>query len=374
MIYLDHNASTPVDPEVTGAMHSALSLIFANPSSTHAAGLKAREAVEDARSHVAALIGVSPDEIYFTSGGTESNNLAILGAARAEGKGHIITSAIEHPSVLKPCEDLERNGFGVTYVRPGSDGRVAPEEIRRQIRKETFLITVMHANNETGVLQPIEEISRIAKESAVLFHTDAAQTVGKIPLSAKELGTDMLTVVSHKFYGPKGVGALFMRKGVDVKPVLFGAGHEKGLRPGTENVPGIVGLGTACALAKTCVRERAVRTRKLTDMLYRGLRAGIGDLRLNGSETLRLPNTLNVCLPGIDSLDLLEALKDKVAAGAGSACHAGKRSPSPVLLAMGISEADALSSLRLTTGKDNTPDEIKTAVEIIAKAVRDRRR
>ncbi len=370
MIYLDNNASTPVDPEVADAVHSALRLNFGNPSSAHSAGVRAKAAVEKARAEVAGCIGASPEEIFFTSGGTESNNLAILGAALQKGKGHIITSVIEHPSVMNPCRYLEKNGFAVTYVSVDSEGRLAVEEVRKALRKETILITIMHANNETGVLQPVEEIGSLAGERDIVFHTDAAQSVGKIPVDVAKLKVDMLAIASHKFYGPKGVGALFVRNGVHLKPLLFGAGHEKGLRPGTENVPGIVGLGKTCEMTRLFLRERAAHVKKLTDMLFTGLRERLEDIRTNGSQTLRLPNTLNICIPGVDSTDLLEKIKNEVAATAGSACHSGQRTPSAVLMAMGVSEADALSSVRLSTGKDNTEEEIKEAIEIIASAVK----
>jgi cysteine desulfurase len=373
MIYLDNNASTPVDPEVSDAMHSALRLNFGNPSSGHETGVRAREVVEKARAQVAALLGASPEEIFFTSGGTEANNLAILGTAKDRGKGHIITSAIEHPSVLNPCRHLEESGFDVSLVKVSGDGRVDPGEIRKAIRKETILITVMHANNETGVLQPVEEIGLLARKAGIPFHTDAAQTLGKIPVSVAGLNSDMVTVVSHKFYGPKGIGALYIRKGLSVKPILFGAGHERGMRPGTENVPGIVGLGKTCEMAKLYSSERASHMKKLTDMLYTGLKERIDGIRLNGHETLRLPNTLNISIPGIDSIDLLEKIRDRVAATAGSACHSGQKSPSPVLTAMGISEADALSSIRLSTGKDNTEEEIIEAIGVIVDAVEELR-
>ena len=370
MIYLDHNASTPVDPEVADAVHSALRLNFGNPSSAHSAGVRAKAAVEKARAEVAGCIGASPEEIFFTSGGTESNNLAILGAALQKGKGHIITSVIEHPSVMNPCRYLEKNGFAVTYVSVDKEGRLAAEEVRKAVRKDTILITIMHANNETGVLQPVEELGALAGERGIVFHTDAAQSVGKIPVDVAKLRVDMLTIASHKFYGPKGVGALFVRNGVHLKPILFGAGHEKGLRPGTENVPGIVGLGKTCEMTRLFLRERTAHVKKLTDMLFTGLRERLEDIRINGSQTLRLPNTLNICIPGVDSTDLLEKIKNEVAATAGSACHSGQRTPSAVLMAMGMPEADALSSVRLSTGKDNTEEEIKEAIEIIASAVK----
>lgn len=374
MVYIDNNASTPVDAEVVKEMTSALTSVFGNPSSAHAIGAKARVVVEKARSRVAHLIGVSHEEIFFTSGGTESNNLAILGLAGKSRKGHIVTSLIEHPSVISPCMYLKGLGFEVTVVGVDKNGQVIPDEVRSALREDTILITIMHANNETGVFQPIEEIGAFAMEKAIPFHTDAAQTIGKIPVNAGDLDVDMMTIVSHKFYGPKGVGALYVRKGVQLAPILFGAGHERGLRPGTENVPGIAGLGKACDLARIQIEERVTHTKKITDALYSGLKSRIHDIRLNGHESLRLPNTLNVSIPGIDSLDLLEDIKERVAASSGSACHSGMRKPSSVLKAMGLSDTEALSSIRFSTGKDNTEEEIREAVEILLNALRVRGR
>ncbi len=370
MIYLDHNASTPVDPEVADYMHSLLKTDFGNPSSSHGAGLRARKSIDAARTQVADLIGASPDEIIFTSGGTESNNLAIIGSVRQRKKGHIVTSVIEHPSVMNPCAHLEDIGFDCTYVGVDNQGRVDPERIRKALRKDTLLISIMQANNETGVIQPIEEIGALACEKGILFHTDAAQTIGKIAVNAVQLRVDMLTIVSHKFCGPKGIGALYVKRGIELSPILFGAGHERGLRPGTENVPGIGGLGKACEIAGLHVQERS-HLKRVTDLLYNDLKTNLPALRLNGHETERLPNTLNVCIPGIDALSLLEIIKDRVAVSAGSACHAGQKKPSSVLTAMGLSDADAMSSIRLSAGRNTGEDEIRKAAGIIAAAVRD---
>lgn len=371
MIYLDHNASTPVDPEVADFMHAALKTDFGNPSSGHEVGLRARKSIEKARSEIAAFISAAPEEIVFTSGGTESNNLAIIGLAARKKKGHIISSVIEHPSVINPCRYLEDKGFACTYVGVSGDGRVSVEDIGKALRKDTILITIMHANNETGVLQPIEEIALLARERGIAFHSDAAQTVGKIPVNVQHINVDMMTIVSHKFYGPKGIGALYARKEIRLSPILFGADHEKGLRPGTENVPGIAGLGKTCEIASLYIQKRMSHTKKMTELLYHGLTSRIGGIRLNGHESLRLPNTLNVCIPGVDSLDLLDKIKDRVAASAGSACHAGLKKPSAVLTAMGLPDRDAMSSVRLTTGKDTTEEEIKEAAEIITGAVQE---
>lgn len=370
MIYLDNNATTPVDPEVSDAILSSLKRDFGNPSSTHSIGQRARDVIEKSRMLISELIGCKSAEIYFTSGGTESNNLAIIGTAERHKRGHIITSVIEHPSVLNPCRYLESRGFQVTYLPVDSAGMVIIDEFKKSIKKDTILITIMHANNETGVLQSVEEIGAIAGERGIPFHIDAAQSTGKMPVNVSQVKADMMTIVSHKFYGPKGIGALYLRDGLELSPILFGAGHERGLRPGTENVPGIVGLGKACELAKMNIRNRVAHATKLCEMLFRGLTEKIDGIRLNGHETLRLPNTLNICIHGIDSTDLLESIKDKVAASSGSACHAGQRKPSSVLKAMGLSDVDARSSLRLSVGKDNTEEEIKEAVEIIADTVK----
>ncbi len=370
MIYLDNNASTPLDPEVIEEICSALRF-YGNPSSSHRIGQHVRAMIERARGLVADAINASKDEIIFTSGGTESNNLAILGMAFSKGKGHIITSVIEHPSVMSPCRFLEEKGFSVTYVGVNRNGIVDVEDIKKAIRSDTILITIMHANNETGIIQPIEEIGLMAKQMGITFHTDAAQTVGKIPVDIERLNVDMLTIVPHKFYGPKGVGALYIRKELRIKPILFGAGHERGLRPGTENLPGIVGAGKACELAKAYIKDRVTRLRRLSETLYNELMTHLPHISINGDPERRLPNTINVCLGDVQSTDLVEVLRDSVAISTGSACHAGEKRPSPVLIAMGLSEKEALSSIRLSLGKDNTEAEIIEAARLIAKAVQD---
>lgn len=367
MIYLDNNASTPLDPEVIEEICSALRF-YGNPSSSHKTGQHARSLIEKARKKVADVINASEEEIIFTSGGTESNNLSILGTAFLRGKGHIITSVIEHPSVVNPCRFLQEKGFSVSYVGVKKDGTIDLEELKRAIREDTILITIMHANNETGIIQPIEEIGLIAREKGITFHTDAAQTVGKIPVDVEKLNVDLLTIVSHKFHGPKGVGALYIRRGLRIQPILFGAGHERGLRPGTENLPGIAGIGKACELAKEYVKKRASYLKGLSETLYKELKDLIPDVSLNGDPELRLPNTLNLCIKGIQSTDLVNILSDSVAISTGSACHAGIKRPSSVLLAMGLTEEEALSSIRISLGKDNTEKEVKAAAALIAKA------
>jgi cysteine desulfurase len=374
MIYLDYNATTPVDPEVYDAVFSSLKRDSGNPSSSHLAGRRAREVIEHSRGSVADLLGCSPEDILFTSGGTESNNLALMGTALAHAKGHIVTSSIEHPSVLNTCRHLESLGFDVTYAPVDSGGMVITDAILGALRSDTILVSIMHSNNETGVLQPIEEIGDAARRRGITFHVDAAQSIGKMSLGAAVSFVDLLTVVSHKLYGPKGVGALFVRKGVVLKPILFGGGHERGLRPGTENVPGIVGLGKACQIAMRDIKLRVSHTTRLTDLLFSGIKASLPDVVLNGHETKRLPNTINLRIPGISSHELVERIRADVAISTGSACHAGKYTPSLVLRSMGLSDEEALSSVRLSTGKDNTEEEIRKAIRVIAVAVTELRK
>jgi cysteine desulfurase len=374
MIYLDNNASTPVDPEVSDAIFSCVKRDFGNPSSVHMQGRRAKEVVETSRKHISDLLECSHKEIIFTSGGTEANNLALLGTAMLHQSGHIITSSIEHPSVFNTVRHLESRGFEVTYVDADSTGAVKSEDISKAVRKNTILISIMHSNNETGVLQPIEDVGALAKKHAIPFHVDAAQSIGKAFFTLRNSSIDMLTIVPHKFYGPKGIGALYIRCGCNVSPLMFGADHEMGLRPGTENVPGIAGFGKACQLAMADLKLRVSHTSHLREILFQKLFEGIPDIVLNGHKTNRLPNTLNICLPGISSNDLVNELNDQVAISSGSACHSGKQIPSRVLKSMGLSDSEALSSIRLSIGKDNTEDEIQKAAEIIVSAVRDMRK
>ena len=374
MIYLDNNASTPVDPEVSDAIFSCVKRDFGNPSSVHVQGRRAKEVIETSRKHISDLLECSQKEIFFTSGGTESNNLALLGTGMLHQTGHIITSSIEHPSVFNTVRHLESRGFEVTYIDADSTGAVRPEEISKAVRKNTILISIMHSNNETGVLQPIEDIGALAKKHAIPFHVDAAQSIGKSYFTLRNSSIDMLTVVPHKFYGPKGVGALYIRSGCNVLPLMFGADHEMGLRPGTENVPGIAGFAKACQLSMDDLKLRVSHTSHLRELLFQKLLYEIPDIVLNGHMTNRLPNTLNICIPGISSDDLVNTLNDQVAISSGSSCHSGKQIPSRVLKSMGLSDQEALSSIRLSVGKDNTEDEIQNAAEIIISAVHDLRK
>jgi len=361
-IYLDFNASTPIAPEVAEAMMPFLSAHYGNPSSLHWAGKPAKEAVEQARSQVAELLGGSPEEIIFTSGGSESNNHAIKGTffAHRDRGNHIITTQIEHPAVINPCRFLERVGAEVTYIGVDRYGRVNPDDIRKEITPKTILITVMHANNEVGTLQPIAEIARIAREHDILFHTDAAQSVGKIPTDVDVLGVDMLSVAGHKLYAPKGVGALYIRNGVHIEPLIHGAGHEYGQRAGTENVLLAVGLGKACEIAVPWINDDHIL--RLRDRFWEKLQASFGEkIVLNGHPEHRLPNTLNVNFVGKVGADILARLEG-VAASTGSACHAGSVELSPVLKAMNIPPEIGMGAIRFSLGRTTTAEEIEEVV------------
>jgi cysteine desulfurase len=375
-IYLDYNATTPLDPEVIAAMQPYLSERFGNPSSSHGYGLEARNAVQRARAQVAALLFCQPDEITFTSGGTESNNAAIKGIAWARRNlgNHIITSQVEHSSVSEVCRFLERQGFAVTYLPVDDMGRVEPEAVEQAIRPETILITIMHANNEVGTIQPLEAIVHMAHDKNVIVHTDAAQTAGKIPTDAGLLGVDLLSVAGHKIYGPKGVGALFVRAGLPLEPLLHGGGQESGQRPGTENVLEVVGLGTACELAKRDMPRNFAHLRDLRNRLADGLRAKVSDIRINCDFNHSVPNTLSVCFKGIDSQALLASVRYELAASTGSACHAHDAKISSVLKAMNVPMEWARGTVRFSVGRFSTRPEIDAAVEIIAQAVQDQRR
>jgi cysteine desulfurase len=375
-IYLDNNATTPVAPEVAEAMRPYLAQDYGNASSVHWFGQRAREAVEKAREQVARLISAPPAEIVFTSGGTESDNAAVFGAVEGartrtlSGPKHVITSSIEHPAVLYSARALERRGIHVTFVPVGSDGVVDPAEVERALRPETILITVMLANNEIGTLQPVEEIGRLAREPHITLHTDAVQAVGKVPVDVERLGVDLLSLSAHKLYGPKGVGALYVRKGTRLEPFMHGGHHERDRRPGTENVPGIVGLGAAAELAEKCLAEDAVRLAALRDRLEAGLLSRVEALRVNSHPAHRQPNTLNLTFDGIKGESLVMALDlEGVACSTGSACASGSVEPSHVLTALGLSCDQARSSMRLSLGRYNTEAEVDMALEVISRVV-----
>jgi len=363
IVYLDYNATTPIADEVMDAMLPALRELWGNPSSGHVLGRRAADAVERARAQVASLLACETGEVVFTSGGTESDNAAIVGVAEAlaERGRHVVTCRIEHPAVVQPCAYLERRGWRVTRVGVGRDGRVDPAAVATALSPETTLVTVMHANNETGVLQPIAEIASRTRERGVVLHTDAAQSVGKIPCHVNALGVDLLTVAGHKLYAPKGVGALFIRRGTPFDSFLRGANHESGRRAGTENTAQIVGLGAACALAEREQTRRTMHMRAMRDRLETGLRNAFANLVVHGAGAERLPNTLCAAIPGIDSNRLLSRL-DGVAAAAGAACHADTSEPSSVLTAMDVDDEIARCTLRLTVGRPTTAEDVDTAV------------
>ncbi len=370
MIYLDHSATTPLDSRVLDAMRPYLESDFCNPSSVYRAGQEARRAVEDAREKVAHLIGARPKEIIFTSGGTEANNTAIKGIAGLHRKGHIITSAIEHPAVLKVVKWLEKHGFDATYIGVGQDGVVDPDSVRQAIRKDTTLITIMHANNEVGTIQPIEEIASIAHEHNIIFHTDAVQTAGKLEIDVDKMGIDLLSLSGHKFYAPKGVGCLYIRKGLKIETFMHGGHQEWGKRAGTENVAGIVGLGRAAEIALAEMQEEHERIRKLRDRLEAGIAERISDVIFNGSRDRRLYSICNVCVKYVEGEAMLLNLDfHGIAASSGSACTSGSLEPSHVLLAMGISPEIAHGSLRFSLGRSNTEEDIEKVIEVLPPVV-----
>lgn len=374
MIYLDHNATTPIAPEVAHAMAPYWKNHFGNPSSSHGLGLRASQAVKDARHNLASLIGCKDQEVVFTSGGTESNNTVIKGVACTYSKKgrHIVTTAIEHPAVTNPCMFLMVRGYEVTFLPVDSSGLVDPETVEKAIRPETILISVMHANNETGTIQPVSEIGALAREAGVLFHTDAAQSAGKIPIDVSALNVDFLSMAGHKMYAPKGIGALFIRQGVEIEPFMHGAGQEYGRRAGTENVMLAVALGKACSLAGERLKTESERLTKLRDYLHALLSNAVPHLILNGHPTMRLPNTLNVSLPGVDGSALLDAVPE-ICASTGAACHERSVTLSHVLAAMGISKEVGRSAIRLTLGHENTEADIEAGASMIVAAYKDLR-
>jgi cysteine desulfurase len=371
-IYLDHNATTPMAPEVLAAMMPYLTGEFGNASSIHAYGQNAREAVERARSSVAALLGARAADIVFTSGGTEANNHAILGAvSAASGKAtHVITSAIEHIAVLDPCRALARHGVELTILPVDRDGLVNVEDVRRAIRPETVLITIMLANNEIGTIQPIEEIGKLASEKGIVFHADAVQAAGKISIDVEKLGVDLLSISAHKFCGPKGVGALYVRKGTKLDPLMYGGHSERDRRPGTEDVAAIAGMGKAAELAHKNLPAEGERLRMLRDRLERGLLDRVPQSWVNGARAPRVPNTSNLTFPFIEGEAMVIALDLKgIACSMGAACSSGAVEPSHVLMALGLAAEDARATLRLSLGHQTTEEEIGFALETIPAAI-----
>jgi cysteine desulfurase len=366
-VYLDHNATTPVDPDVLKAMLPYLGDEFGNPSSAHAPGRRARDAVEAARAEVASLIGAAPDEILFVSGGTEASNIAIRGIAAERPGGAIVTTAIEHPATEACCAFLEAQGRKVTRVAPNSDARVDPEKFIAAIDKDTALATIIHAQNETGTLQPVAEISAAARTRGATIHADAAQSVGKIEIDVGELGVDLLSIAGHKLYAPKGIGALYIRRGIDLPPLLLGAGQEHGRRPGTENVAFIVALGEACRIAKAHLQGGLHELQNLADELTARLEHEIPGIRLVGHHVQRLPNTLNVLFPGVSGRRLLECCPGVLASN-GSACHADSEDPSAILTALGIPADEALGSVRLSLGRHTSRTDIEIAASLLVAA------
>jgi len=370
--YFDYNATTPTDPRVVEAMQPYFYGTFHNPSSFYRQAGEAREAVEKARESVAKLINCEPREIFFTAGGTESDNLALQGVAwKLKDKGnHIITSNIEHPAVLETCKSLEKKGFEVTYLPVDRYGFVSVDELKKSIKESTTLISIMHANNEIGTLQPLKELAAAAHEKGILFHTDAVQSTGKIPVDVKDLDVDLLSFSSHKIYGPKGIGVLYKRHNLKIEPLIFGGGHEKGLRSGTENVPGIVGLGKAAELASLEMTAEESRIRPLRDRIQKGILDSIPDVMVNGDTDNRLYNTVNVSIRHIEGESILAMLDGEgFALSSGSACSSKSLDPSHVLLALGLKHEDAHGSLRISLGKFNTEEDARRLLEALPPVV-----
>ena len=370
-IYLDHNATSPILPEVVDAMLPYLREHFGNPSSTHVHGARARSAVDRAREQVATLIGCHRDELYFTSGGTEANNLAIRGATEArDDRRGVVTTIIEHPATSRPCAWLERHHWRLARLGVDASGRTLLAPARDAIDEGTALVTVMHSNNETGVLQPIPELAALAHEAGAWFHTDAAQSVGKVPVDVSALGVDMLSIAGHKLYAPKGVGALYVKRGTAIAPFVLGANHERGLRPGTENVASIVALGAACDILGRDLDQAAARMRALRDSLWERLVGAIPEVVWNGGGAPLLPNTLNARFPRVPGARLLAGASE-IVASTGSACHEGHETASSVILAMGVAADDALGSVRLTLGRSTTSAEIARAADALLRSWRE---
>jgi cysteine desulfurase len=371
--YFDYNATTPLDPRVLAEMMPFFTDRFANPSSAYRQGCDVLGAIETARRRVARLINADPSEILFTSGGTEADNLAIFGMARRHGQegNHLITSAIEHKAVLNPCRQLEKEGFALTVLPVDGSGLVDPDDLKRAINKDTFLISVMQASNETGVIQPVRELATLAREHGVAFHTDSVQTIGKIAVDTAELGVDLLSLSAHKIYGPKGTGALYVRRDIAIAPLLYGGGQESKRRPGTENVAGIVGLGKAAELCQNEMAAEAQRLREMRDRLQEEICECIPGTRVNGDPALRVANTLNLSFPGCDGGVLVAFLDDSgLALSSGSSCSAKSHAPSQVLLAMGRSKDEAIESLRISLGRFSSEQDLGNLLRELPEAVR----
>jgi cysteine desulfurase len=371
-IYLDYNGTTPHAPEVIAAMLPFFETEFGNPSSSHWYGIGPKKAVMAARSQVAGILGCTAPEVLFTSGGTESNNqvLKSIAGGRYARETHLITSSIEHPAILEVCRFMEGHGFAITILPVDTDGLVNLSDVAAAIRPDTIMISIMHANNEVGTIQPIAEIASLARRHGILMHTDAAQSVGKIPTRVDDLGVDLLSVAGHKIYAPKGIGALYIRDGIENEVFLHGAGQENGRRAGTENVPGIVGLGKACEISAAEMERHAQRMQEMRDRLEEGLAATLTEVRFNGHRKLRLPNTCSVSFLGLEANRILEEIGLDVAASAGAACHADHVEISHVLRAMQVPEQWAMGTLRFTTGRYTTKDEIDRALEVIVAGVK----
>ena len=370
-VYLDHNASTPVHPEALAEMLPYFGEVFGNPSSVHAFGREAREGLDQARERIATFLRVSPDEIVFTSGGTESDNLGVKGTALARGRGHIITSRIEHHAVIRTCQTLEAQGFRVTYLPVDEFGMVDPDEVKRAIRSDTIAITIMHANSEMGTIQPVAAIGTLAREHGVTFHVDAVQTFAKVPLDVAAMGIDLLSFSSHKIYGPKGVAGLYIRKGTKMISVQHGGDHERRRRAGTENVAGIVGFGKAVEIRGRDMREEAVRVTALRDRLWNGIRERVPEVRLNGHPTERLPGTANISFRHAESESIVLGLDLKgVGVSAGSACTSGSVEPSYVLVAMDVPLDWAMGAVRHSLGRSTTAEDIDYVIECVEPIVR----
>jgi cysteine desulfurase len=369
-IYLDFNSTTPLAPEVIQTMQPYLAEAFGNPSSSHAYGRSPRNAVAKARRQVAHLLGCHPTEIVFTSGGTEANNHALKGTVMASHRaGHLITSAVEHPAVLAVCRFLARFGIHTTYLPVDPNGQVDPDAVGAAVQPDTLMISIMHANNEVGTIEPIAEIAALARRQGIPLHTDAAQSVGKIPTRVDALGVDFLSLAGHKLYAPKGVGALYIRSGSTLENLCHGAGQEDGRRAGTENVALIAALGMACEIAARDLERNAAHMRSMRDRLHRGLLSRLDGLRLNGHPEKRLPNTLSLAFPGVSADRLLAAVGDQVAASAGAACHADRVTISHVLQAMNVPEDYARGTIRFSVGKNTTAEEVDTAVSALVEGV-----